>query len=178
MHVSQRMAVEGTIEVAQDFCLLCCKGVLADQAEAGKADVHEVEEGGVVGWRGGGDDVSCGGYGGEAVVAGQKERVYGCCNGGDVGSMLEGGWGGGGEHVVGRGVLEEGDVEGEVLLYAMTTGFWWRGDYGRARWREDARRGAGVGASRRVLGKRVVDYVISVERALGHAAGQGDAPAG
>lgn len=79
--------------------------------------MQQVEQGGVIGGRGRRHEVARGGDGGEAVVAGQEERVDGGGDGGDVGGVEEGrGNGGGGEDVVCAGVLQEGEVfeEGRV----------------------------------------------------------------
>ena len=133
------MAVEGAVEVAQDLCFLCGEGVLADQAETSKADVDEVEEGGLVGGGGGRDDVARGGYGSEAVVAGEQQRVYGRGDGGDAGGLLERQRCRHRQHVVGGGVLQKGNVERGRLLYAVAVavaaGFWPGGYSGRSRWR-------------------------------------------
>lgn len=84
--------------------------MFVDQTKAREAYVQKVEERRVVrGWRR--DEVTRCCYGGEAVVAGEKEGVDG---GGDRGDV----WGveerrrdrGGGEDVVGGWILEEGEV--------------------------------------------------------------------
>lgn len=52
-----------------------------------------------------------------------EERVYGRCDGGHIGGVLEGERGGDGEDVVGGGVLEEGYVERGVFLDTVAAGF-------------------------------------------------------
>ena len=73
--------------------------------------MQQVEERSVVGRRGRGDEITRGGDGGETVVAAEQQGGDGGGDGGLRWAGKEGGRDGGRrEDMVGRGVLEEGEV--------------------------------------------------------------------